>query len=313
MKKFLILPFLFVFLISAFPIKAQNFRVIELGPVEATESSAILDASSSAQASPSAKIEEKIQEKSEKDITVTTGPAKSKLAEHLEKHPIGDLSIFNFMQYAIRFAVGNGVPANMLVLLLLFPVVASLIAASRHLLGLRGFGVYTPAVLAVALLSAGIITGLILFGLILLTTIIARMGITRLKLQYLPRSALMIWFVSLMVFGLLLFSPYLLITDLVSIGIFPILVLVLLVEDFTSAQFSGSLSNALQLTFETLFLAVISALVMSQEAVQQFVILRPEITVILVAAVDIAVGKYTGLRIAEFFRFKPILSPTEEE
>ncbi len=93
------------------------------------------------EASPSAKVEEKIQEKTQKDITETTGEVKSKLAQYLDENPLEPLNPFNFVQHAIRRAVDAGVPANMLVLLLLFPIVASFIAISRHILGLRGCGV----------------------------------------------------------------------------------------------------------------------------------------------------------------------------
>ncbi len=121
----------------------------------------------------------------------------------------------------------------------------------------------------------------------------------------------MIWFMSLVVFIVLLFSPYIM-TDLVTVGIFPILVLLLLTEDFTSAQFSGSIRGALQLTLETLVLATISALFIGLELVQQFVILHPEIIILVVAVSDLIVGKYTGLRIAEFFRFGLMLDSQEE-
>jgi len=45
--------------------------------------------------------------------------------------------------------------------------------------------------------------------------------------------------------------------------------------------------------------------------VQKFVMIYPELTVILVLAMNILVGKYTGLRVSEFFRFKPLIDPEE--
>jgi len=258
-------------------------------------------------------VQQKVEEKKEQDITEGGGQIKSRLRQHLEDNPPQPLNITNFVQHAIRAAVEQGVPSNVLVLLLLFPVVASLIAASRHIIGLEGFGVYTPAVLAVALLSTGIITGLVLFVIILIAAMAGRALFRTFHLQYLPRTALILWLVSLTVFGILLISPYIFTAgiNLFALSIFPILVLILLSENFIEAQLSGSQYRAFELTAETMFLAVVAALFMQAEAVQFFVIVNPEMTILSVLIVDILVGRFTGLRLAEYLRFKPILDPEE--
>lgn len=287
-----------------------EFELIEDATESATLSADI--ATESATASPSARVEEKIQEKTETDITETRGAVKGRLAQFLDQNPIGPLSPTNFVQHAIRRAVDQGVPANMLVLMLMFPVVASVIAVSRHIIGLQGFGVYIPAVLSVAFLSTGIATGLFLFVAIIVSAIIAKFLFDRLKLQYLPRTALVLWFVSVMIFVLLLVSPYFVsIFNLAAVGIFPILVLILLSENFISSQLSVSQSRVLELTFETLILAIGSALLMNMNVVQEFVILHPEVTILFVLVLDVVIGKYTGLRLAEYFRFKPIIDEEE--
>lgn len=272
------------------------------------------DATAEAQASAAANLQQRREERQESDLTGTTSQAKSRLARLLDENPIGEFSATNFVQHSIRRAVDQGVPANMLVLLLLFPVIASIIAASRHLIGLDGFGVYTPAVLSVALLSTGIGTGLLLFTSILVLVTIGRVLVKRLKLQYLPRTALLLWFVSLGVFGFLLAAPSLLLLgiDLASVTIFPILVLILLSENFTEVTFSSTQSRAIELTLETIALAVGSTLLIRTELVQNFVILHPEITLLFVFVINILVGRYTGLRVSEYFRFKSILDPEEE-
>ncbi len=264
-------------------------------------------------ATPAAQVVEKIEQKEAQDITQTTPQVKSRLARFLDENPADPPAWHNFIQHALRRAVNQGVPANILVLLLLFPVIASFIAISRHFIGLEGFGIYVPAVLSVALLSTGIISGILLFLLIIVTANLSREVIKRFRLQYLPRTALLLWAVSLMVFALLLFSPLLLNLgiDLVALSIFPILVLILLSENFIDAQLSTTQSRALELTLETIVLAVFSTLFVRTEFVQEFVILHPEITIMSVLAADLMVGRYTGLRVSEYLRFKNILDPEE--
>jgi len=301
-------------LLTPQPALAQTRQAASPSPSPTASAAANLSATASAQvASPSADVLETIQEKQKTNITEPTGEVKSRLARFLDETPTQPLGPTNFVQHAIRQAVNRGVPANVLVLLLLFPVVASIIAASRHVIGLQGFGVYTPAVLAVALLSTGIFTGIILFTAIMVGATIGRKIFRRFHLQYLPRTALMLWLVTLVVFVLMLASPFLvqIKINLITVTIFPILVLILLSENFLEAQLAGSQYRALELTIETIFLAVISALFMSAEQVQRFVIVYPEITILFVFVLDLIVGRFTGLRLAEYLRFRPILDPEE--
>jgi len=65
----------------------------------------------------------------------------------------------------------------------------------------------------------------------------------------------------------------------------------------------------LQITFETLLIAVLCSLIIGSELIQKFVILRPEMTLIGVALINLAIGKYTGLRFLEYLRFKDLLDP----
>jgi hypothetical protein len=86
--------------------------------------------------------------------------------------------------------------------------------------------------------------------------------------------------------------------------------LVLLAQNFLDAQASTKQSDAFALTVETLALAFVSSLLLQWEFLQKFALLQPELLLIATALVNILVGKFTGLRLAEWLRFKPII---EEE
>lgn len=245
------------------------------------------------------------------DITQPTVETKGRLERLLDEQVLGPLSPTTVLQHAIRFAAGNGVPLNTIVLLLLFPMVATIVAAARHLLGLRGFGIFTPAIIAVAFLATGLTIGIFIF---LGTLAIATVGRTltrRLRLQYLPRVSLLILFISVGVLLSFLGSPFLarfgVRTALANIGIFPILLLILLTETFISAQISHGAKYAAQLTAETLVLATISYLLIDLRMMQAWVLLHPEATIVSLAAVNVLLGRFTGLRALEYWRFRELL------
>jgi len=241
------------------------------------------------------------------DLTEPAGPAKGKLEQYLAQKDPGPLSINNFLQHAIRRAVARGVPATTLVLILLFPLVGAIIASARHLIGLRGYGLFTTAALSIVFLATGVTVGILFFLMILSVATVTRISLRQLRLQYLPRIALLLWFVSLSIFAVLVLYPYLGLGTLVSLSIFPILLLVLLTETFIGSQMGLGMRRAVELASETVLLAVICYLVLSMEFLQRFTILNPELTVISVAVFDVFLGKYVGLRLLEYWRFRELI------
>jgi len=294
---------IFLWSIPFIPSQASARAPIIPTGLTATQSSIATEAAVTA--TPAGIIERVVEKKS--DITEPQGEVKGRLESYLEQQPIGPLSVTNFIQHAIRNAVQQGVPANTIVLVLLFPVVAAVIAAGRHLVGLRGFGIFTPAVLSVAFLATGVITGILLFFVILLVATFGRQLLRRLKLQYLPRMALLMWVVSLGVFTAMFAAPYLRLGALVDLNIFPILILMLLAENFIEVQIGKSRKEATELTIETLILALIASLLLSLESLQKFALLNPEILILTVAIVDIFLGRYVGLRYTEYIKLKKML------
>lgn len=240
-----------------------------------------------------------------KDTEETIGP----LEELLEGQELG-IAALNPIKYAIRASVEGGVPPNTIVLLLMLPGVAALIAAARHLIGLRGFGIFLPAALSVVFLATGPIVGIGLFLVIVITTILSRMVLrmAKVKLQYLPRMALILLFVYIGVLIVLFSAPIIGRSDLANVSIFPVLILALLAEDFSKVQLGKSARVAINITTETLILALLSYIFIIFEPVRRFALLHPEIYLISIAVFDFVVGKYVGLRFVEYWRFRKIIT-----
>lgn len=216
----------------------------------------------------------------------------------------------NPIKYAIRGSVASGVPANTIVLLLLLPVVAFVIAATRHIIGLRGFGIFLPAALSVVFVATGPVTGIVLFLLITAVSLLVRFILKKvnLRLQYLPRMSLILWAVSIGVLAILFAAPFIKFAEIVNVSIFPVLILVLLAEDFTRVQLGKSVQVALNLTIETLILSLISYFFLTLKPLQVYALLNPEITLGLVAIADVILGRFIGLRMLEFWRFRKLIS-----
>ncbi len=263
------------------------------------------EASESAEATSAGTI--KLEQATKQDITQTASPVKGKLEGYLAEKKVDTLKWSNFIQVGMRQAVARGVSANTIVLVLLFPLVALMIASARHLLGLTGFGIFVPAMLSVAFVATGIRVGMVLFVVIWLLATIARRLTKRLKMQYLPRMALLMWFVSVGVLAVLLGAVNLEFGELSAVSIFPILILMLLSENFIEVQTGKSKREAFQVTTQTILMAIGAAVILKLDLVQKLVLLNPEVYLLVVAITNIYVGKYVGLRLLERVKFKSLL------
>lgn len=279
-------------------IRAQEPNISPQSTIEASES-----AEASQSASP---VVRKVIER-EPDITEPKPEVKGKLERYIDQNPVGEMSLFTVVQHAIRYAVSQGVPANTIVLIMLFPLVATVVVFARHIIGLKSSGIFTPALLSVAFLATGLVTGIGLFAFILAVATMVRMLLKKIRFQYLPRMALFMLLVSLSIFSILLISPAIGNTSLITIGIFPLLILILLVEDFLDLQITRNLTQALIITGETLILAIACFYIMNLEILQKFVLVNPELFIVIVLGSILLIEQYSGLRLLEIWRFRKLL------
>lgn len=213
----------------------------------------------------------------------------------------------NLFQPVINQAIASGVSEETIILLLLLPLVASVVAAARHLIGFRGFGLLIPMAIAFTFVATGIGTGVLVFLTILTIATLSRRVLRKLRLHYLPRMALFLWFVSLGILGLIFVSPYLGLGQLTAISIFPIVILILLAEEFIDVQIGKSLREAARLTIETIVIALIGYVIFKLKFLRELALSYPQLVVLMPLILNLFVGRFTGLRLIEYWRFRKIL------
>ena len=210
-------------------------------------------------------------------------------------------------QPIIDQAIAQGVSESTIILLLLLPLVASMVGAARHLVGFRGFGIFLPTALAVTFFATGIWVGLLLFLAILAFATLARRIFRKLRIHYLPRMALLLWLVSLGVLAMVFLSPYFGLYQLTAISIFPVLILILSAEEFIDVQMGKSLQEATRLTLETFVIALVGYFIFSFQPLQRLAMRSPGWVIVAPLVINILVGRFTGLRMLEYRRFRKLL------
>lgn len=268
------------------------YLVFGIGPVEAKTVTPV--ATAIAEATPTATIVPTVVP------VINITEAKGKEIEYKVEKWNG----FNALRVATGWAVTKGVSTNTLVLLLLLPLVATLVSFLHYVVGLSGYGIFMPTMIAVAFLATGVFGGLLLFALILIVSLLSNLLLKKLKLHFWPARAIGLMLISIGTFLLMVLSSFVSWIDISQISIFPILFMILLAEEFTRTQLAKSEREAKKLMIGTIVLAVVGAVTMSFTWIQNVALNYPDLMVLLVLVINLLVGNYTGIRWMEIGRFK---------
>jgi hypothetical protein len=224
-------------------------------------------------------------------------------SQALEKNITMELSI----NPVISFFLDQGVPFETIALLLMLPIIATFIAFLRQVVGVKAFGIYTPLIITFAFLATnGLKYGIAIFAAVILVGMLMRFALKPFRLLYLPRVAIMLTVVALVVLLLLTLGGSLQRTGLAAVSIFPILIMITLVEKFIAVQIEKGNRTAVILTIETLIISVAGYFIASSETLVRLLATDPWI-ILLTLPVNIFLGKWSGLRLSEYLRFKDVI------
>lgn len=223
---------------------------------------------------------------------------------------LGTITPLNAISYGINYLINQGVSPDSLFLLLILPIVATIIAFGRQVVGIRAFGIYVPSIITLTFVTTELKYGLIIFLVLLITATLTRLAARRLRLLYMPRMAIVLSVVAFAIFLMLIASSYLNQPGFLSISIFPILVMIILTEKFVEAQIEQGQKTAIILTIETLVLAIVSYMIVTWDSFETFLMAYPE-AILITLVLNLALGRFTGLRLSEYIRFRTLFKKTK--
>ena len=221
-----------------------------------------------------------------------------------------ELRVWNFMSFLVGFMVDRGVPLNTIYLLLILPIIATLVAFSRQVIGVKALGIYTPSIIAVLFLVTGLKYGLAVFALTLVVGSVGRLLARKVRLAYLPRMSIVMSLIFIAVFFAFVLGAAFNKTGLLEMTVFPILVIVLLTEKFITVQIERGSKKAAILVLETLFLSIICYWLANWQILRTFILGYPEI-IFFTFIINYFVGKWSGLRLFEMYRFRKVIQNVE--
>ena len=200
-----------------------------------------------------------------------------------------------------------------------------IVSFMKQIVGFTTFGVYTPTIITLTFWILGLKFGVLTLIVIFLVGTGTRFLLRRFRLLYIPKMAIVLSVVALAIFALLIISIRFNLFDaqFFSLAIFPMLILSTLTEKFISVQSGKGLNKAIILTLQTVLVSIVAYIVIGGEidlflfkvkfgALQGFMLSYPEIILVFIG-INILLGRWTGLRLLEYVRFREVLRHVEEE
>ncbi len=194
--------------------------------------------------------------------------------------------------------------------LLLLPVAALVICVYRNMIGLPSFGTFAPALIGLAFREDHTRPGMIVFVAILLVGWCLRRVLDRYHLLQVPRTAFMLSLIVVMLIGLIVAANFRDIAATRFVSLFPMIILTGMVERFWTNEAEDGAWSSFKILVCTLASAASIAWLTSFAPLVNQLVNYPE-TIGVVMACQLLMGRYTGYRLSELFRFRDFVKQPE--
>ncbi|KXK07859.1 MAG: 7TM domain-containing protein [Candidatus Dojkabacteria bacterium] len=218
------------------------------------------------------------------------------------------------------FLLSASVEPLVIILLFTLPIAVTIIGITKHIIGLKSLSVFISLAMIFVFfefatdtttntidIQAGLRYGLVLFFLTFILATVAYGIIKSLALHYYPKLALVISFVSFGYLAILFLADYFNVMSLINFNLFALLLSALISERIMNLLARKPFKTAVMAMLESTVTASLCFIVIALPSVQSFIINYP-LSLILLFPINYFVGRFTGLRIREYIRFRDILN-----
>jgi hypothetical protein len=192
--------------------------------------------------------------------------------------------------------------------LLLLPIAALIVCIYRNVIGLGSFGTFAPALVGLAFRDLGRLPGIVVFVSIVLIGWVLRRVLEHYHLLQVPRVAFLLTLVVIVLIAAIVAANYQDLPATKYISLFPMVILTGMIERFWTLEVEDSTASSFRTLLQTLIIAASISLVLSLHAVVRHMFRFPE-TLGFILAAQLLIGRYTGYRFSELFRFRDFVRP----
>ncbi len=210
-------------------------------------------------------------------------------------------SWFDYSIYSLPLA-----QQNTLKWLSIFPLAILVIVLIRNIIGLQTMGTFTPMLLAMSLVKTGFWPGMFCFAIIMTLGLSIRFIMSKLNLLLVPRISAVVIFVIL-IMQVLTITGYRLNFNIAQSAVFfPIIIMSWIIERASITWEEDGPLNAGREIIYSLIAAIATYFVISSEYIRHIMFAFNELNLVILFVVML-LGTYTGYRLVELKRFRPLV------
>ncbi len=213
--------------------------------------------------------------------------------------------------FLVREMTERGVDSQTVILLLMLPIIATIFAFLKQIIGITSFGLYTPSIITLSFVALGWQVGVLFLVFIVLTGYLTRMLMRDWRLLYIPKVAITLTVVSITLLLLIAAGEFLGVT-LAPNAVFMLLIMSTLAENVLNVKLEEGWRTAILGISETILGALACVALIRWPAFQSLIFAYPEL-ILLTILINVGLGRWTGLRVVEYFRFKEVFRHLQEE
>ncbi|MDP3980120.1 MAG: 7TM domain-containing protein, partial [Chlamydiota bacterium] len=196
--------------------------------------------------------------------------------------------------------------------LLLIPIGALIVVLLRVVIGVETFGTFSPILLAFAFREVSLWIGLLYVSIIVICGWFIRLLLEKLKILIIPLLSVLVTLVVIFIIAIMIVSFNLGLWKHLYISLFPIVIITWLIERFSVSQIEDGTATAFKTIGGTIIVSMIAFYCMKINFLKDTLFTFPEL-LLLVIAVQLLLGRYTGIRLFEYWRFRKLLKISSKE
>jgi len=232
---------------------------------------------------------------------------------NIEKHLVANPSLVNELRFhpfnayvAWQAFETIGIPLSLLKIIIMLPLGALIVAIFRNVIGLQTYGVFLPALIAVASRETGLFWGLLAYLMVVSIVGLIHYPLEKWGILYTPKMAIMLVGVVIAFMTLSIFGIRYNLQTVAYVTLFPIVLMTITAERFARTITEEGLRKAIQLTSQTMVVVAAAYFVMNSRTMETFFLAFPELFLVIIA-INLILGRWIGLRITEYPRFRWLL------
>ena len=240
-------------------------------------------------------------------VALIKGGRNTKVSFSVSKHEVNALDLVFIEEETLysKFSLYN-LPVqtqHVYQILLTIPVGVLVILLLRTFVGITTFGTFTPVLISLAFRETQLLWGIILFTVVTGIGLLLRTYLENLRLLLLPRLGVVLSCVVLIMLGITLISHPLGLERGLSVALFPMVILTMTIERMAILWEERGAAEASIASIGSLFAASLAYLSMLNTHIVYLMFTFPGLVLVLMG-IMMALGRYSGYKLSEIYRFK---------